>query len=69
MMLASGLLLIFEMLKIWLPRLGSILLCGLKLAGNSIPLGGLQVAGAGMYLPAPGLAVQGAIWGEAEEKC
>ena len=52
MMLTSGPLRIFGMLKIWLLGLGSIRACG-----------GFQVTGAGVYLPAPELAMEGAVWG------
>ena len=38
-MLASGLVLIFRMLKIWLTKLGSILVCGQMVAGRSVALG------------------------------
>ena len=31
------------------------------------PIASIAVAGAGVYLPAPEFATQGAIWGEAEE--
>ena len=33
---------------------------------ESYPAGGFSVAGGGVYLPAPELAVQGATWEEAE---
>ena len=36
-------------------------------SGEPHPVGGFQVAGAGVYLPAPELAVEGAVWRVAEE--
>ena len=34
---------------------------------EAYPTGGFEVVGAGVYLPAPELAMQGAVWGEVEE--
>ena len=34
---------------------------------EAYPTGRFEVASAGVYLPAPELAMQGAVWGEAEE--
>ena len=51
--LACGLLLIFGMLMIWLPRLGSIFVRGLMVARKSLPLGVLRLLVLGVYLPAP----------------
>ena len=36
-------------------------------SGEDYPTGGFEVAGAGVYLPAPELAKEGAIWGTVEE--
>ena len=46
---------------IWLLGSANILAYGLTVAGSLYPLG------AGVLLPAPELAVQGAVWGEVEE--
>ena len=34
---------------------------------DDCPVGGFEVAGAGVYLPAPDLAMESAVWGVAEE--
>ena len=54
-MLASGLLLTLGMQKSWQLSLGSILVCGQMVTG------GFSVAGAGLHLPAPELAMDGAV--------
>ena len=36
------------------------------MAGSTIP-SGFEVSGAGVYLPAPALALEGAVWGTVEE--
>ena len=41
---------------------------GLMAVGEDYPVGGFEVAGAGVYLPAPELAMDGAVWCVAEVK-
>ena len=62
MILASEHLRILWMPKIWPMRLFSILVCGPMVAGKTYPTGGFEVAGAGVCVPAPELAMEGAIW-------
>ena len=63
-LLLFGLLLIIGML--W--KCGNILIFGLMIAGrNFSSLGGFEVAGAGVYLPASEVAFDCSVWGTAEK--
>ena len=67
MMLSSGLLLTSGMRRTWLLRLGIIHVCGRKVPWSLFPAAGFAVAGSGVYLPAPELALQDGSWSEAGE--
>ena len=62
MILGSGLLLNSGMLRIWPSTLENTPVFGLMVAGRIIPFGGFEVAGAGVYIPAPEEASRGAIF-------
>ena len=67
MVLIRGLLLNSGMRRSWLPRLREHPCVWTDGGQEACPTWGFEVAGAGVYLAAPEMAIQGAAWEMAEE--